>query len=414
VKPSDRNAGLSRREFVRVGVASAAAAGISLPARAQDEQGETLEPSEPLPTRVLGRTKMNVTILDLGAGRAPDARMLNAAYEAGIRMIDTAPSYANGESERNIGQWCQDTGKGKEMFIVTKHPSATPEEWVSKADESLEALKTDVLDLYFVHSIGDKREGSDDDGVEWPKMKEWAQAADKLKKSGKVRFVGFSCHSEMSKRVPALMNAVEGGWVDAVMIAYDPLAAKENVEFNKALDACYKAGIGVISMKEMRSVTAADVPKFMPDFKEMGLTPPQAVLHACWSDERLVSVCSDMPNLKILKENADSARRFVKPLDEKQAAAVLDLYRRRGRRYCTACDGSCRRAAGTNADLNTLARALSYYEQDGCLGEARRLYASLSPEERNWHDANLAAATEACKSHLDFAAILRRVDEKLA
>ena len=46
MKASDRNAGLSRREFVRVGVASAAAAGISLPARAQDEQGEALKPPE--------------------------------------------------------------------------------------------------------------------------------------------------------------------------------------------------------------------------------------------------------------------------------------------------------------------------------------------------------------------------------
>ncbi|UCG31807.1 MAG: aldo/keto reductase [Phycisphaerales bacterium] len=414
MKPFDHNAELSRRDFVKVGVASAAAAGISLPARAQDEQGEALKPSEPLPARVLGRTKEKVTILNLGAGRAPDARMLNAAYEAGIRFIDTASGYANGESERNIAQWCQDTGNGKEMCIVTKHPSASPEEWVSNVDERLEALKTDVIDVYFVHSIGDKREGSDDEGIEWPKMKEWAQAADKLKKSGKVRFVGFSCHSDMSKRVPILMNAVEGGWVDAVLVAYDPLSAKENAEFNKALDACYKAGIGLISMKEMRSVTAADVPKFMPDFKEMGLTPPQAVLHACWSDERLVSVCSDMPNLRLLQENAEAARRFVKPLDEKQSAAVLDLYRRHGRRYCAACDGSCRRAAGTGADLNTLARAWSYYEQDGCLGEARKLYASLSPEERNWHGADLAAATQACKSHLDFAAILPRVDQKLA
>lgn len=411
---SDGDAQLSRRDFVRVGVTSAAAAGISLPVRGQEEPAEGLKPSEPLPTRVLGRTNEKVTILNLGAGRAPDARMLNAAYEAGIRMIDTAPNYANGESERNIGQWCQDTGKGKEMCIVTKHPSASPEEWASNVDARLEALKTDVIDVYFVHSIGDKREGSDDEGIEWPKMKEWAQAADKLKKSGKVRFVGFSCHSDMPKRVAAMTNAVEGGWVDAIMIAYDPLSAKENAEFNKALDACHKAGIGLVSMKEMRSVTPADVPKFMPEFKEMGLTPPQAVLHACWSDERLVSVCSDMPNLRILKENAEAARRFVKPLDAKQSAAVLDLYRRHGRRYCAACDGSCRRAAGTNADLNKLARAWSYYEQDGCLGDARRLYASLSPEERSWHGANLAAATEACKSHLDFAAILPRVDEKLA
>jgi hypothetical protein len=41
-------------------------------------------------------------------------------------------------------------------------------------------------------------------------------------------------------------------------------------DFNKALDACHKAGVGLISMKQMRSVK--DAPKFLPDFEKMGLT----------------------------------------------------------------------------------------------------------------------------------------------
>jgi hypothetical protein len=42
------------------------------------------------------------------------------------------------------------------------------------------------------------------------------------------------------------------------------------------------------------------------------------------------------------------------------------------------------------------------------------LFAALSPEERDWHHADLAAASHACHSKLDFAALLARAEEKLA
>ena len=414
MKHSDHQPDLSRRNFVKVGVASAAAAGLPLPTRADEKEAEKAKPAAPLPRRVLGRTGEKVTILNLGAGRSPDERMLNAAYELGIRCIDTAANYANGESERGIGRWFESSGRRKEMFIVTKHVSKSPDEWVQVVDERLEALKTDYIDLYFVHALGEpqRKERYGDDGTEWPKLKEWAAAADKLKKSGKVRFTGFSAHSEMPLRVTLMNNACAGGWTDAMMISYDPQSVSENPEFAKALDACHEAHIGLITMKQMRSV--GDVPKFLPQFKELGLNPHQAVLHGVWSDERIATVCADMPNLRILKEDAEAARAFKKPLDKKDMSAVLDLYRRYPRRFCNACDGSCQRAGKTKAALNQMARALSYYEDDGRLDAARELYASLTAEQRDWRGADLAAASQACACQLDFAAILPRVERRLA
>ena len=215
----------------------------------------------------------------------------------------------------------------------------------------------------------------------------------------------------MDVRTESLKNAAEGGWVDAVMTAYDPQIVKDNEEFNKALDACHKAGVGLISMKQMRSVK--DAPNFLPDFEKMGLTPHEAVLHAVWTDERIASICSDMPNLEILKANAKAAKNF-KPLDKKKLGAVIDLYRQYASAYCNGCDGSCHRAAGTNARLHDIVRYLSYYEMDGRRADAKCAYASLSPEERNWHNANLAAASQACVSKLDFAALLTRAEARLA
>jgi hypothetical protein len=95
-------------------------------------------------------------------------------------------------------------------------------------------------------------------------------------------------------------------------------------------------------------------------------------------------------------------------------AAVISLLGRAGKRFCNACDGSCRRAGRTKAALNDIVRYLSYYEMDGCREEARRLFAALSPEERDWGRASLAAASHACRNKLDFAALLARAEEKLA
>jgi predicted aldo/keto reductase-like oxidoreductase len=408
----NKDDGVSRRAFVRAGVTTAAMAGMHHPARAEDAQEKQAKAGLPLPVRTLGRTGANVSILTLGAGRPPSARMLNAGYDAGIRCIDTAASYGNKASEREIGRWMAEKANRKEIFLITKDHPKRPDRWNAMVDRSLETLQTNYVDLYLVHSLGGRGLlGTVETDREIPLQKEWAAAADQLKKSGKVRFVGFTTHAEVPMRTDLLNNAAKGGWVDAVMVAYDPQLVRQNADYNMAVDACHKAGVGLICMKEMRAV--GDMPRILPDFRDLGLSPHQAVLHAVWTDERITTITSEMLNLVMLRENSTAARNF-KPLDSAKMEAVVGLYQRYGRRFCNACDGSCRRAGRTKAALNDIVRALSYYERDGRLDEARRAYASLSEEERDWHGADLAAASAACHSNLDFATLLPRAEQKLA
>jgi uncharacterized protein len=412
----DRDHAVSRRDFVKAGLTAAALAATAKASQPEEKEGDEdkeLKKEDLLPTRVLGKTGAKVSMLNMGTTRKPSKRMLNAMYAAGIRYIDTADCYVGGQIEPLLAEWMAKAGNRKEFFLVTKDHPKTPDEWIKMLDKRLEALKTDYVDLFFIHMLGGGSRGGepDADQKDWPKSKEWAAAAEKMKKSGKTRFVGFSTHVGFPLRAELLNNAVAGGWVDAIMPAYDPMLVRDNADFNKALDACHKAGIGLISMKQMRG--AKEAPKFLPEFEKMGMTTFTAVLHAVWTDERIASICSDMPSLEIMKENVTAARKF-KPLDKKQMAAVIGCYQQAGKRFCNACDGSCRRAAGTNAALNDIVRYLSYYEMDGCREEARRLFAALSPEERDWHLANLDAASHACHSRLDFASLLARAEEKLA
>jgi len=408
----NKDDGVSRRTFIKAGLTTAAMAGTHLDARAQEAEGDQAKSQGPLPRRVLGRTGEQVTILAQGAGRPLDPRMLNAGYDAGIRLLDTGADYGNNASERNIGEWMAKKGCRQEICLLTKDRPETPDQWDSMVDRSLQTLKTDYIDIHLVHSLGGRGWlGTVRKDRDIPKLKEWAAAADKLKKTGKVRFVGFTTHAEVPLRTALLNNAAQGGWVDAIMVSYDPKLVRENADFHKAVDACHKAGVGLICMKEMRAV--GDMPKILPEFKELGLSPHQAVLHAVWTDERITTVTSEMPNLRILQENTTAARNY-KPLDAVKIGAVIGLYERYGRRYCNACDGRCQRAGRTQAALNDITRALSYYERDGLRHKARQVYASLPPEQRDWHGADLAAASAACLCQLDFATLLPRAEEKLA
>jgi hypothetical protein len=406
----DQKCEVSRREFIKTGTAlTAAAAAAGLPAveaYAEEEPGKGV-----LAMRKLGKTNVGVSILNLGTAGDTDTRLLNTAWAEGVRYFDTADCYRRGNSEKTVGEWLAKTGRRKDMFIVTKDHPKTPDQWVQMIDARLEALQTDYVDMFFLHGLGAGYMGGGNDkdrGI--PKDKEWAKAADTLKKSGKVKFVGFSTHTKIDLR-SSLLNEAAVGWPDAIMVASDPRLVRTNSDFNKALDACYKAEVGLICMKEMRA--ADQIPEVVPEFEKLGLTKYAAVLSAVWTDQRFASICSHMQNLKMVKENAESARTF-RPLTDDQMGMLDTVMERYASSFCVGCDGSCAVAAGTGAALGDIVRYLSYYEMDGDRETARRLFRELPPEHRDWSGADLKAAQAACVSNIDFEDYLARAEAKLA
>ena len=81
---------------------------------------------------------------------------------------------------------------------------------------------------------------------------------------------------------------------------------------------------------------------------------------------------------------------------------------------CADCDGRCSVAAGTQAELGDLTRFLTYHQQYGDRAKARREYAALAPEARDWSGADLEAAQAACPGKLNFAKLLPEVERHLA
>jgi uncharacterized protein len=406
-----RQAGeMDRRNFLGAGagaIAAAAVLGTGHPAAAQQErEASKATQSAVLPKRKLGKTGVEVTMLNIGTWQSSGVeRLLRFAWANGVRYIDTAKTYG---TEPAIGRWLQATPEArKDLFLVTKDHPNTPAQLIHQLDQRLDALQTDYVDLIFIHAVGDHDFETE---VEWPRSKEFKETAEAIRKSGKAKFVGFSTHHP--QRPEILQAAVEGGFVDAIMIQNNPWIAQE-AAMNRALDACHKAGIGLISMKQVAgNMNLQEIARRLPELKEKKLTPYQGLLHAIWSDERFSSVCVSMRNTDQIRENSLAARSF-QPMTRAQIDRLRDACIAAGPTLCASCNGQCSRAAGTTAELGNLTRFLTYHEHHGYRAEARRLYGELTEAARNWQGADLQAARAACPNHLDFAALLPRADELL-
>ncbi|AGA29410.1 aldo/keto reductase [Singulisphaera acidiphila] len=397
---------VNRRSFLQTG-AIATASAMTVASATGSLAAPPAVKKTTLPVRPLGNTGATVTILNLGTWKSPGTdRLLRFAYSNGVRYFDTAKSYG---SEPAIARWLQAMPEvRKEIFLATKDHPNSPRDLIPLLDSRLAALQTDYLDLFFIHGIGSDYGPQ---SMDWPKSKELKETIETIKKSGKARFVGISCHDP--KRAEYIQAAADGGFVDVVMLQFTPWLEKD-APLNRALDACHKRGIGLVSMKQVAGHgELEDVVKRVPTLKEKGLTPYQGLLHAIWSDERISSCCVSMRNTDQITENSLAASGFT-AMNQAEIEQLRDACLAAGPTFCADCDGRCARAAGTDASLGDLTRLLTYHDQYGYRNEAKRLYSLMSESDRNWAGADLDAAQRACPNRLDFTALLPRIDRNLA
>jgi predicted aldo/keto reductase-like oxidoreductase len=399
---------LTRRNFLRstltLPVALAAVPSLLAPSLRADVPATT----EALPRRQLGQRGPQATMLGMGgmAGSlSPD--FLDVAWAMGIRYFDTAKVYMNGQSEKIFGAWlAKYPERRKDVFLVSKDNPKSPEEMLTMIDQRLAACSTTYLDALFIHGIGPHEYG--EDSLNWPKSDALKAVAKQLKSSGKVKMVGFSCHDG---RLPDYLNAAaEGGFLDLIMLAFNPFYPKGG-PLDQALDAAHKAGIGLVAMKTMRSL--GDVPKRLPELDKLGLTTHQAVLHAAWSDPRISVVCNLIDNVDQMQSNTAAARSYKTPLKFAQRELLRETMLAGRRTLCTGCPGCEAASRQTDFAFQDIARFVTYYEQDGNT-EARGYYQALATRHRDASKVSLAALRDACHFKTDYPEIVRRAERYFA
>ncbi len=398
--------GDNRRTFLKSTVASGGVAALA-PSFAHAQQPE--KPQQSLPLVTLGKTGQKVPVLGMGTSWQLQPNFVQAALFAGVRYIDTSENYEGGNCEIAIGKALERTKMRKDVYLVTKNGRAkfggsrAFAAYEKQLNGSLERLKTDYVDCYYLHGV---------DGREIPLLSDpdVKAAFEKLKKSGKIKFCGLSCHD---RRLPEIVTAAaQNGWIDQIMIQYNYRTMNTD-SVRRALDAAAKANLAVVAMKTQGGAGSfkegADAAKFK-EFTEKGFKKEEAAIKTVFSDQRVHCIVSEMTNFDMLKQNIGASRDHALTLRDQK---LLEEYRlATAHLYCHGCGHHCEPASGGVAVADIM-RFLRYHEVYGKRQRARELYQALTPEARNLATADLAAAQAACPHGLQVVDLLHRAEREL-
>ena len=395
----------SRRNFLKtagVATVSSLLGATETMGKISDSSGKELAV---VPTRPFGNTGVRVSTLSLGGmfDIPSNQLLLKQALKWGVTYWDTADCYEGGRSERGVGKFL---GKypetRKKIFLVTKSDARDTGGMTRLLNRSLERMNTDYVDLYFVHGISSIDELDDNSRV-------WAK---KAKAEAKIKFFGFSTHSNMEE---CMLDAAKLGWIDGIMMTYN-YRLMNSGRMKEAVAACTEAGIGLTAMKTQGgySYGSSSAAKLVDSFIQKGFTDKQARLKAVWENPNIASICSQMPNLTILMSNVAAA------MDRTSLSSgdlhLLDQYAREtASNYCAGCSNICQTALAEDIPVADVMRYLMYYQSYGDHERARSLYGELSPVTRKrLGTIDYSLAEHRCPQGIPIARAMRKAQKILS
>lgn len=210
--------------------------------------------------RLLGRSGLRISPIALGtmtfgmdwgwgADEHEARRIFDAYIDRGGNFIDTANQYTNGTSERFIGDFAGE--KRERLVIATKYTlSSRPgdpnsggnhrKSMVRSVEESLERLKSDYIDLLYLHA--------------WDfttPVEEILRAMDDLISAGKVLYVGISdAPAWQISRMQAMADL--RGWAPLIALQIEYSLIERTVE-RDLIPMAREMGLGVIPWSPLAS-----------------------------------------------------------------------------------------------------------------------------------------------------------------
>jgi aryl-alcohol dehydrogenase-like predicted oxidoreductase len=425
---------IDRRDFLKT--VPAAALGSVLASTKANAMGDPNKAAAPekkqqtkypqVPRRKLGKTGVDVPVLSLGMmfNVVESQIVLRKTLDWGANYWDTANGYSGGNSELGIGKFLSKNPKvRKNVFIVSKATSAgkepTSQARVKKVEErlqtSFERMNTNYIDLYYgIHGIDDPTQ------LDEP-LRRWAENA---KKEGRIRLFGFSTHKNM---VACLNKAARLDWIDAVMTTYN-FRLMCDKEMTSAIDACHKAGIGIIAMKTVgltprgrkllepngKGIETEQETRFLSHFLKRGFTPGQAKIKAVLEDERISSACVKMQNVALVTSNATAVVDKTK-LSAADMGVLAEYAKATCSGYCAGCSSICERALSGMPYVSDIMRYLMYYNSYGDQDIARELFAQIPADVRNkLLSIDYKPAEAKCPQNMPIGNLMAEAAQKLA
>jgi aryl-alcohol dehydrogenase-like predicted oxidoreductase len=305
--------GPDRRDFLQT--AGLVGAGLALSGSlGQAEELPQLELSntgpDQIPRKPFGKTKERVSIIGLGGyalGSTPSLKeaiaLVHEAIDAGISFFDNAWEYHEGKSESWMGQALK--GRRDKVFLMTKVCTHGRDKKVAMKmlEESLNRLQTDHLDLWQIHECvydNDPERHFAKGGV--------VEALDEAKRSGKVRYVGFTGHKHPSIHLKMLAHDYP---FDAVQMPLNAFDASYRSFQKEVLPEIHKRGMAALGMKSLGG-------NGQPVMKGV-VTVKEALGYAM--SLPVATTISGIDSLAVLRQNLAVARGF-KPMTAEEREAL--------------------------------------------------------------------------------------------
>ena len=180
--------------------------------------------------------------LSHGYGACPEhkesIRLLRKALECGCNFIDTAEVYGWGENERLVGEAFE--GMRDKVIIATKlHLIGESQDWAKYIEEHLDAslknLRTDYVDIYYMHRIPDAEKIS---------LEDLAKIFGDLIKKGKIK--GWGISQANSEQIEKLNS------ITPLTCVQNEFSMMERMYENE-IKTCEKLGIAFVAFGPMAS-----------------------------------------------------------------------------------------------------------------------------------------------------------------
>ena len=266
----------------------------------------------PMPRRELGNTGWKASVLTLGGvkwdtllSESDAVGLIHRAIELGVNTFDTASGYGDGQSETRLGLALQ--GHRDHVFISTKTSNRDYDTACRDIEQSLKRLRTDHIDLMFIHSIED-----DDDVVKVLGGQGVLKALCEFRDAGHIRFLGVSGHWYKHN----MARAIEAIDLDAVLMPVGLFNEAYGYSYVKeVVPVARKKGVAVMGMKIMGAGRAKHADDVTPYLRFAVNQDIDTAVIGCESLDQLEQ------NVRIVKSNPA-------PLPESEAKALYDEAKR--------------------------------------------------------------------------------------
>ncbi|WKY48166.1 aldo/keto reductase [Eubacteriaceae bacterium ES3] len=332
-------------------------------------------------------------------------KMLDKAYAAGINYYDTAYVYHNGESESFLGKWMKNQEREK-LYVTTKMPMMIIQSLdQAKAifEEQLQRLQTDYIDCYLMHGLNENFfKTAKDLGI--------IDYAEKLKKEGKIKALGFSFHDNY-KTFEEIINYRD--WdLCQIQLNYMDVDIQAGL---KGSQLATQKGIPLIIMEPLKGGSLTNLPDDIAVFlKEIDPASSLASFAFRWfADLETAVILSGMSTMEQLDENLQIFENLT-PLgkDEKNAIEkIRTIIGQKVNNGCTACRYCMPCPAGVDIPQNfSLWNDYGMYHDDGLV---KRRWGGFMPDSvKAKHCIDCGKCEELCPQELRIRADLAKLQKE--